>query len=127
MSLKTLPLGIIGTVLGVAGGTPDGPPAFDSIINVKASARDVINFSGDLTNAAIEIAQPKHSAPIVWRYDEGKKEARMTVDNRTGRLTYEGGPIQSEGGITALGGISGTDVAARMRSRTPARRSERCS
>jgi len=101
------------TVLAVAGGTPDGPPAFDSIINVKATARNVIHFSGDLTNAAIEIAQPKHSAPIVWRYDEGKKEARMTVDNRTGRLTYEGGPIQSDAGITALGGISGTDVAAR--------------
>lgn len=100
------------TVLSVKGGKP-GKPAWDSIISVNSSTQNVLEFGGEITGAAILVSQKSRSVPIQWKYDEGRKEANLAVDTKTGRLTFDGGALSANGGFSTVGGLSGTQTEAR--------------
>jgi hypothetical protein len=100
------------SVIRVEGEDKNGKPAFNNIITVNASSNTVLDVSGKVNGAAIRITPSNGPAPIVWSYDDGRKEAKLNVDNATGNLKFDGGAIYSPGGFTTVGGLSGTSTEA---------------
>jgi hypothetical protein len=100
------------SVLSVMGGNNLGIPAWESVIDVTSTSGTVLDIAGKVNGAAIRIAQPTKPAPITWMYDGSKKSANLVVDQK-GKLTFDGNGANISGGITTLGGISGTTVEAR--------------
>ena len=111
------------TVLSIRGGDGDlekdrrdrhdHETVYDRAISIGATCNDGIVFSGDVANAAIAFDQPHdRPQPIQWRYDGGARTASLTVSPRDGVMRFEGGGVAVPGGLAAVGGLSGTDVAA---------------
>ncbi len=92
----------------------DRNPAWDNYFVFSAACNNGIVFQGDTGNAAILFAQPNGRAqPIIWRYDDGRREASLTVSPQDGTMTFDGGGFAAPGGLTAVGGLSGTATPAR--------------
>jgi hypothetical protein len=86
---------------------------WNQIIRIDSASNTGIVFMGDTTNAAIQFQQKNGKAqPIKWRFDEGRKEASLVVDPVTGVMTFNGNGIATPGGLTQVGGLSGTATAA---------------
>lgn len=100
------------SVLSVAGTGRDGKPPFENVIYVTSDVGTVLDIAGKVSGPAIRIAQPNKPAPITWMYDGGKKAANLSVDQK-GQLSFDGNGAYIAGGLTTVGGISGTAVEAR--------------
>jgi hypothetical protein len=99
-------------VMRVAGGDKNGKAAWDSVVKVEGPVNNVINSRGEINGSLIRVDQKNGSAPITWSYDNGKKESKLWVDNKTGVLNYEGGAIHVNGGLVTTSGLSGTETPA---------------
>ena len=86
-------------------------PAWDNVVTVQSACTVGINFMADTAKAAILFQQPNREQPIRWHYGQeaGKppKEASLTVSRATGALTFQGG------GLCIEGGLSGAEEPAR--------------
>ena len=86
-------------------------PAWDNFLVFESAATIGINCQADFADAAILFQRPNHEQPIKWHYgrEPGKapKEATLTVGKSTGALTFHGG------GLCLQGGLSGSDEPAR--------------
>jgi hypothetical protein len=104
------------SVFRAAGNNKLGLPVFEDLLRVDASSNNVIDVYGKPQggSAFLHIEPGNGPAPIVWNYDKGSKEARLSVDAKTRDLIFDGGNIRAKGGL--LGSISGTETPAKNRS-----------
>jgi hypothetical protein len=84
------------------------------VIRIESTSRVGISFLGDTQESAILFNQ-SHGKPqaIKWRYEDGKKEASLTVSPTDGTLKFDGNGVNLNGGAVRVGGISGSDVQAK--------------
>jgi hypothetical protein len=114
------------SVLSIGGGSGDiaadketrwsHSAVFDRLIDIKATARNGIVFDADVEGAALLFKQPHERAqPIQWGYgsEDARKRASLSVSPSDGTLKYEGGGAAIPGGLSQLGGLSGSSVPAR--------------
>jgi hypothetical protein len=88
-------------------------PAYNILFDLAAPANDGIVFRADVTNSAIFFMQPNERAqPIRWGYDKGAKEAEMSVSPKDGTMSITATSVAVPGGLSKVGGISGSDVKA---------------
>jgi hypothetical protein len=110
-------------VLTVAGGSgdaskdrassPDANPPWDNLLVFNAACNNGIVFAGDTVKAAILFGQPHGRAqPVTWLYDDGKKEASLTVSPADGTMTFDGNGLAVPGGLVQVGGLSATATPA---------------
>lgn len=86
----------------------DESPAWENYFLFSSACRDGIVFDADTAESAIQFSQPHGRAqPMVWRYGEGR-EAKLTVSPLDGTMTFAGNGISVQGGLTSVGGLSGT-------------------
>jgi hypothetical protein len=91
-------------------------PVYDRWIDFRGTARNGVVFAADVAGAAILFQQPHQRAqPIVWNYtqEEELRKASLTVSPEDGVLTFDGPGAALPGGITRVGGISGSTTPAR--------------
>jgi len=110
-------------------------PAWDNILVQDSAATIGFNLKADFANAAILFQQPNREQPIKWFYahpdtqeeDHGKtgvtkavsspattpREATLTVNRKTGELTFEGEGIQAGGPASGVTGLSAEKTPAR--------------
>jgi hypothetical protein len=92
----------------------DHSPVWGDVIRIEATSRVGINIAGDTLDSAIQFQQRNGRAQAVkWKYDQGKKEAILTVSPGDGVMKYEGNGVNVSGSLLRLAGLSGTDVAAK--------------
>ncbi len=95
---------------------PDANPPWDNLLVFNSACNNGIVFAGDTSESAILFAQPNGRAqPIKWLYENGK-EATLTVSPADGTMRFEGNGMAVPGGLTSVGGLSGsTNKAANLR------------
>lgn len=92
----------------------DRSPVWGDVIRIEATSRVGINIAGDTLDSAIQFQQRNGRAQAVkWKYDQGRKDATLTVSPADGVMRFEGNGVNVSGSLLRLAGISGTDVAAR--------------
>ncbi len=91
-------------------------PVYDRWLDFKGTARNGIVFGADVAGAALLFQQPhQRPQPIVWNYtqDDQLKKVSLSVSPENGTLAIEGPGAAIPGGLTRLGGLSGSQTPAR--------------
>lgn len=111
------------TVGGGSGNLPEDlqnrwshAPVYDRWIDFRGTARNGIVFGADVSDAALLFQQPHQRAqPIVWSYlrEDQPQRASLSVSPETGTLLFDGPGTALPGGVTRVGGISGSEVSAK--------------
>jgi hypothetical protein len=114
------------SIMTIGGGTGDlaedvasrwsHAPVYDRWFEFKGTARNGIVFSADVAGAALLFQQPhQRPQPIIWNYkqDEALKQVSLSVSPENGTLALEGPGAAIPGGLTRIGGISGSETPAR--------------
>lgn len=97
--------------------SPQQKPAWDNVIVLDTAVGIGLNCKADFADAAILFQQPHREQPIKWRYGhaagQAPRTATLTVSKKTGELDYRGGGLRTNGPVTAVTGLSGSDTPAR--------------
>jgi hypothetical protein len=91
-------------------------PVYDRWIDFKGTARNGLVFGADVEGAALLFQQPhQRPQPIVWNFekDDQIQKVSLSVSPESGILSVEGPGVAIPSGVTRMGGISGTETAAR--------------
>ncbi|MBM4037602.1 MAG: hypothetical protein FJ290_03730 [Planctomycetes bacterium] len=88
-------------------------PAWGSMLALESAANVGLDCKADFAEAAILFRQPNRPQTLAWQTHSGGRTT-VGVSPKTGDLEVKGGGVDTGGGgVTRLGGLSGTDKAAR--------------